>query len=118
MNRYDEFEASVLRVAPAEIVPNRSFSLSTTGEGAKRQIPEPLIREILINMCKRELISLSLYDGRKETSIQEWLSQDRSPDAFFLNTCDAGHVRIRLLLAGAARLEAQKKQPIGFVANA
>jgi hypothetical protein len=48
MNRYEEFEASVLRVAPAEIVPNRSFSLSTTAEGAKRQIPEPLVREVLL----------------------------------------------------------------------
>jgi len=117
MTKYEKFEEDVMAVAPAEVVPNCHFSLMTTEEGAKRQIPEPHIREMLISMCKRELIHLSIFDGQRECSIQEWLTKGQNQDSFFYNRTDSGRVRIRLLLAGAAYRDMPKRGTIGFVAG-
>lgn len=117
MTKYEEFELNVLSVAPAEVAPNCHFGLSTTEEGAKRQIPEPHVREVLVGMCRREMIHMSIFDGQRECSVQEWVNRSQNLDSFFFNKTDSGRVRIRLLVAGVEQRERlASKKAIGFAA--
>jgi len=74
-------------------------------------IQEAHVRELLIQWAEEGLISISHWDGSRARPWNEW----PTPDDMFFNTTDAGHIRVKLLAAGAALVEDLPASQIGFV---
>ena len=110
---YEEYRHHILNVAPANEAPGHYYSLRSFEDGRKFGIPEAHVRQIVTEMCEHGLISLAVFDGQRECTLQEWRSRRLDDQDFFLNqTLDGNQVRVRLLARGA---ELQKRA-IGFSA--
>jgi hypothetical protein len=67
-------------------------------------------RELLIQWAAERLIAIRCYDGEHLRSWHEW----EDVDDMFFNATDSGHIRVKLLAAGAALVEDLPARPIGF----
>ena len=118
MKRHEEFEHHLLSIAPAENSPHgNSICFRPSVEANNFDIPEAHIVQLTVEMWRRDLVSLHIWDGRAECSLQDWLNRSETVDAFFHNRTDNGYVRVRLLAAGAKEKDRPRRQPIGFVAS-
>jgi hypothetical protein len=77
-------------------------------------VESPYCEELLFQWAHEDLIDISAWDGEKALPWHLW----PSAKDLFHNTTDAGHVRIKLLAAGAEYAEHVKKREIGLVTGA
>ena len=96
MNAYEDFRYEMLK----KVKPDYSTHFKVGVLTNNYPIPESHICEQLQEMAAARLISLTAWDGQRESSWDEW----PDPDSFFYNRTDSAHVRIRLLSAGGELL--------------
>jgi hypothetical protein len=117
MKNREDFEQALLSRAPATVSPNEDLSLRPGHEANRFQIPEADIVQLTVGMWQRGLISLHTWNGQRECSLQGWLDRGGTEYEFFYNRTDSGHVRVRLLAAGAAEKDRLRQAKIGFAAH-
>jgi hypothetical protein len=117
MKGHEEFEHHLLTNAPETVSPNGNLGLRPVAEVNRFHIPEAHIVQLTVEMWHSGLVSLHIWDGQRECSLQDWLRRGGNEHDFFYNTTDTGYVRVRLLAAGAAAKNRRRQGPIGFVAH-
>jgi hypothetical protein len=117
MKGHEEFEHHLLTNAPETVPPGGNLGLRPLDEVNRFQISEAQIVQLTIEMWQGGLLSLHIWDGQGECSLQDWLRRAGNEHEFFYNTTDSGYVRVRLLAAGAAAKNRRRQGPIGFVAH-
>lgn len=110
MNSYERFQktflAGLARVGTPDEQHYRTFLLAH-----EYRISEAHVRELLIEWAAQGLISIRCWDGTMLRAWRDW----KNTDEMFSNRTDSGHVRVKLLAAGAALVEDLPKSTIGFV---
>jgi hypothetical protein len=112
MNKYEAFRNGLLKRASQFTGVDNLFFTSSSGLSAEFGIPEPHVREQLLEFAAAGLMRLTAWDGIRERPYDEW----PDGDSFFFNRSDGGYIRIRLLRAGGELVSELPKEPIGFVA--
>lgn len=99
MTKGEEFERHLLSKAPPSVSPQGNHvDVLPAKEANDFRIPEEHICQLMVEMYRSGLISLHVFDGQRECSLQEWLSWDGTQGDFF-HYC----VRVRLTATGAER---------------
>ena len=112
MEGHEEFEHHLLTNAPETVPPGSNLGLRSLNEVNRFQISEAQIVKLTIEMWQSGLISLHIWDGQEECSLQDWLRRGGSEHEFFYNSTDSGYARVRLLAAGAAAKNTRRQAPI------
>jgi hypothetical protein len=99
-NRYEEFRIRILERAATATQSKPYISVVTQALANQHGIPHSHVREELLRLARAECIALSAWDGERERFYDDWVDAD----SLFSNATDRGHVRIRLLTAGAESL--------------
>ena len=100
MNRYEEFRIRILERAATATQSKPYLSVATQDLANHHGIPRSHVREELLRLAQLECIALSAWNGERERNQEDWVDAD----SLFSNASDEGHVRIRLLTAGAELL--------------
>lgn len=100
MNKYEAFRNGFLKRASQFTGVETLFFTSSLSLSGEFGIPEPHVREQLLEWAARHLIRLTAWDGIRERPYEEW----SDPDSFFFNRTDGGYIRARLLRAGGELL--------------
>lgn len=120
MKSHDDFKNDLLSRAPAATSPNGDFvSMMPSQETNRFQIPEPHVMQLTVELCQHGFISLHVWDGQQECSLQDWLRRRGTEYGFFHSTTNNGFVRVRLTAFGAAERERLRttQNQIGFGAH-
>lgn len=112
MNKYEAFRNSLLKKASFFDRINSLYFANSCQLSIEFGIPEPHVREQLLEFAAAGLIRLTAWDGLRERPCKEW----PDGDSFFFNRSDGGSIRIRLLRAGGELVADLPKERIGFVA--
>lgn len=110
MNSHERFRTSFL--SDLKQLDEDGRHVTTTALSLQYQIPEPYIRQLLLELVGDGLISIGAYDGHHVRQWDLW----GTPEELFFNKTDNGHVRVKLLAKGAEYLEDHPRRPIGFTA--
>ena len=113
MNKYEAFRNGLLKKASQFSGVDTLFFTNSSMLSVEFHIPEPHVREQLLEFVETHLIRLTAWDGIRESPYSEW----PDGDSFFFNRTDGGYIRIRLLRAGGELLSELPKAPIGFIAS-
>jgi hypothetical protein len=105
MNRYEEFRIRILERAAIATRSKPYISVVIRALANQHGIPCSHVQQELLQLAQAECIALSAWDGERERGYDNWVDAD----ALFSNTTDKGHVRIRLLTAGAGLLSEASK---------
>jgi len=100
MNRYEEFRIRILERAAVATRSKPYISVVAQALANHHGIPPSHVREELLRLAQTECIALSAWDGERERPQEDWADAE----SLFSNASDKGHVRIRLLAAGAELL--------------
>ena len=117
MKSHEEFEHYLLTNAPETVPPSGNLGLRPVAEVNRFHISEAHIVQLAVEMWHSGLVSLHIWEGQRECSLQDWLGRGGNDHDFFYNTTDGGCVRVRLLAAGAAAKNRRRQGPIGFAAH-
>jgi len=71
------------------------FHFKGVREASNFKMTEEDACQTVLDKWRDGLISLHIWDGRKECSLQDWLHDGNTVSQFFLNTTDCGYVRVR-----------------------
>lgn len=112
MNKYEAFRNGLLKNASLFAGNDHLYFTSSYKLSVEFGIPEPHVREQLVELTEQGLISLTAWEGIRERPYYEW----PDADSFFFNRSDGGYIRIRLLRAGGELVANLPKERIGFVA--
>lgn len=112
MNKYEVLRKGFLKNASQFAGNDHLYFTSSSKLSVEFDIPEPHVREQLVELAEQGLISMTAWEGIRERHYYEW----PDADSFFFNRSDGGYIRIRLLRAGGELVSALPKAPIGFVA--
>jgi len=112
MKKYEAFRNGLLKKAGLFVGNDHLYFTSSSSLSVEFDIPEPHVREQLVELAEQHLISLTVWEGIRERPYDEW----PDADSFFFNRSDGGYIRIRLLRAGGELVSELPKEPVGFVA--
>ena len=113
MNKYEAFRNGLLKNASLFSGVDNLYFTNSTKLSIEYGIPEPHVREQLLEFVEAHLIRLTAWYGIRERPYSEW----PDGDSFFFNRTDGGYIRIRLRRAGGELLSELPKAPIGFIAS-
>jgi hypothetical protein len=99
--KLEEFQIRILSAASLKHAPNGYISFNSRLEAGLMQVDEPHLRQLVLKMWHDKLISLAIFDGQKECTLDHWVACGGTLNSFFHNATDSGHVRVRLLAPGA-----------------